>query len=134
MEADEVEDGLALLGVEVEAGEESVSQLDALSSVLAGAPGFAGVVEEQGKEKKVEAVDFREQLSEALFVIVGGLAKTVDVMDGQEGVLVDGIAVIAVADDQCVNAVKLGDEHFKHAECVHGAEGVCGVGSEQDFA
>jgi len=73
-------------------------------------PGLAGVVEEQAS-REIEAVDFRKQLGEALFVVVDGLAEEVDVaMTGS--VLVDSVAVITVADDQGVDAVKLGDEHF----------------------
>jgi len=60
MEADELEDGLALLGIEVEAGEKAVGQLDALLRVLAGAAALAGVVQEEGEEEKIEAVDFRQ--------------------------------------------------------------------------
>ena len=134
MQADELENRLALFGVEVEAGEEAVGQLDALAGVFAGAAALAGVVQQQGEQEEVEAVDFGEQLREALLVVVRGLAQAVHVVDGEEGVLVDGVAVIAVADDQGVDAVELGDEHFQHAESVHGAERVGGVGAEQDFA
>jgi len=73
-------------------------------------------------------------LGKALFVVVSGLEEAVDVIDDQEGVLIDGVAVIAVADNQGVNAVKLGDEHLENAEGVHGAEGMSGVGAEEDFA
>jgi len=69
-----------------------------------------------------------------VFPVVGGLAQGVDVVDGEEGVLVDGVAVVAVADDEGVDAVELGDEHLEDAEGVHGAEGVGGVGAEEDFA
>ena len=134
MEADELEDGLALLGVEVQPGEEGVGQLDALAGMLAGAAGLAGVVKQQGEQEEVEAVDLRQQLGQALFVVVGGLAQAVDVVDGEEGVLVDGVAVIAVANDQGVDAVELGDEHFQNAEGVHGSQSMCGMGAEQDFA
>jgi len=65
---------------------------------------------------------------------VEGLAEVVDVVDGEEGVFVDGVAVVAVPDDERVDAVELGEEHFEDAEGVHGAEGVGGVGSEEDFA
>ena len=134
MQADELENGLALFGVEVEAGEEAVGEFDALAGVFAGAAALAGVVQQQGEEEKIEAVDFRQQLREALFVVVGGLAQAVDVVDGEEGVLVDGVAVIAVADDERVDAVEFGDEHFQNAEGVHGAQRVGGVGAEQHFA
>ena len=134
MQADELENGLALFGVEVEAGEKAVGQLDALLRVLAGAAAFAGVVQQQGEEEEVEAVDFGEQLRQALLVLVRGRAQGVDIVDDEEGVLVDGVAVVAVADDERVDAVELGDEHLENAERVHGAQRVRGVGAEQDFA
>jgi hypothetical protein len=84
MQADELENGLALLGIEVEAGEKAVGQLDALLRVLAGAAALAGVVQEQREEEEVEAVDFRQQLREALLVLVGGLAQAVDVVDDRK--------------------------------------------------
>ncbi len=120
--------------IEVEAGQEAVGQLDALAGVLAGAAAFAGVVQQQCQKEKIEAIDFGKQLREAVFVVVGGLAQAVHIVDGEKGVLVDGVAVIAVADDESVDAVELGDEHLENAESVHGAERVRGVGAEQDFA
>ena len=60
VEADELEDGLALLGIEVQTGEEGVGQFDALAGVLAGAAGLAGVMEQEGQEKEVEAVNLRQ--------------------------------------------------------------------------
>jgi hypothetical protein len=49
--------------------------------VFAGAAGLAGVVEEQSEQEKIEAIDFRKQLCEALLVIVDGLAEEVDVIN-----------------------------------------------------
>jgi hypothetical protein len=49
-------------------------------------------------------------------------------------VLVNGVAVVAVADNQGVDAVKFGDKHLKYAEGMHGAECLSGVGAEEDFA
>ena len=134
MQADELENGVALLGVEVEAGEKTVGQLDTLLRVLAGAAAFAGVVQEQGEEEEIEAVDFGEQLGEALLVLACGRAQGVDVVDDQKGVLVDGVAMVAVADDERVDAVEFGDEHLENAERVHGAQSVGGVGAEKHFA
>ena len=134
MQADELEDGFALFGVEIEASQEAVGQFDALAGVLAGAAALAGVVQQQGQQEEVEAIDFGQQLREALFVVVRGLAQAVHVVDGEEGVLIDGVAVVAVADDEGVDAVELRDEHLQNAERVHGAQCMCRVGAEQDFA
>ena len=51
MKADELDDFLALFGVEIEAGKEAGRKLDALARVLAGAASFAGVVEQQREQK-----------------------------------------------------------------------------------
>ena len=134
MQADELEDGLALLEVEFEAGQEAIGQLDALLRVLAGAAALAGVVQQKGEEEEIEAVDLRQQLRQALLVLIGGGAQGVHVVDDQEGVLVDGVAVVAIADNESVNAVELGDEHFEHTEGVHGAQGLGRVGPEKNLA
>ena len=55
-----------------------------------------------------------------------------DIVDGEEGVLVDGVAVIAVANHKGVDTVELGDEHFQNTEGVHGAESMSGVRPEKD--
>ena len=127
MQADELENRLALFGVEVEPRQEAVGQLDALAGMLAVAAALAGVVQQQREQEQIEAVDLRQQLRQALFVVVRRLAQAVHVVDGQEGVLVDGVAVIAVANDQRVDAVELGNQHLQHAERVHGAQRVRGV-------
>jgi hypothetical protein len=62
MQTNELEDGLALFGIEVEAGEKAVGQFDALLRMLAGAAAFAGIVQEQGEEEEIEAVDLGEEL------------------------------------------------------------------------
>ena len=134
VKANELEDGIAFFGVEVQAGEEGVGQFDAGGDVVVGAPGLAGVVEQQSEEEEVEAIDFRQKLGEALIVFMGGLTQAVDIVDDEEGMFIDCVAVITVADDQGVDAVKLGDEHLQNAEGVHGAEGVSGVRPEQDSA
>ena len=36
--------------------------------------------------------------------------------------LVDGVAVIGIADDECVDAMELGHDKFEDAKRVHGAE------------
>ncbi len=104
------------------------------AGVFAAAPAFAGVVQQQRKQEEIEPIDLRQQLRQALFVVVRRLAQAVHVVDGQEGVFIDRVAVIAVANDQRIDAVELGDQHLQHAERVHGAQRVRGVGSEQHFA
>src|SRR6266568_4594274 len=69
-----------------------------------------------------------------MFVIVGRLTQAVHVVDGEESVFVDGVAVIAVTDDEGVDTVEFGYQHFKDAERMHGAKGMGSVGAEQHFA
>src|SRR5580658_306417 len=65
---------------------------------------------------------------------MGGLTQAVHIVDGEEGVLVDGIAVIRIPYYEGIDAVEFGYEHFEDAECMHSAERVGGVGAEQNFA
>ncbi len=48
--------------------------------------------------------------------------------------LVDRVAMIGVANDQCIDAVELGDEQLQDPQGMHGAQRVRGVGAEQDLA
>jgi hypothetical protein len=59
MEANELENGLALLGVKVEPREKCVREFHALGGMLAGAAGFAGVVEQEREEEEIEPVNLR---------------------------------------------------------------------------
>ena len=102
--------------------------------VIAGAAGLAGVVHEQREQKQVEAVDFGQEPGETLFPLVMRLAEGVDVIDDEEGVLVDGVAMVGVADDERVDAMEFGDEQLEDSEGVHGAQSMGGVGADQNFA
>ena len=134
MQPDELENLVALLGVEVQPRHKAVGQFDALPGMFAAAPAFAGIVQQQRQQEEIEAVDLRQQLRETLFVVVRGLAQAVHVVDGEEGMLVDGVAVIAVANHQRIDAVKLGNQHLQHAECVHGPQRVRRVRPQQHLA
>ena len=68
-----------------------------------------------------------------MFVVVGGLAKTMDVVDGKEGVLVHGVAMIAIANYQGVNPMEFRDQHLKNSQGVHGSQRVSRVRTQQDF-
>jgi hypothetical protein len=57
MKADEVQNRLALFAVEFQAGKKGIGQLNALRDVIFGAAGLAGVMEQQGEQKQVQAVD-----------------------------------------------------------------------------
>ena len=52
-------------------------------------------------------------------------------VDQHEGMLVDRVAVIGVADDEGIDAMKLGDEQFENAQCVHGSKRIAGKASHQ---
>ena len=91
-------------------------------------------MQQQRQQEQVEPVDLRQQPGQPLLVFVRGLAQAVYVVNTKKSVLVDGIAVIAVANHQRVDAVELGNQHFKHAQRVHGAQRVRGVRTQQHLA
>ncbi len=80
MELDEREDRLALLGIEVEPGQEGVGQLDALAGVLAGATSLPVSCNSSASRNRSRRVDLRQELGQALFVVVNGLAQAVHVV------------------------------------------------------
>ncbi len=93
----EPQDRFALFSVEVEPRKKAVGEFNTLPCVLSAATAFASVMHQQGQQEQVEPVDFRQQLREPMFIVVRGLAQAVDVVDDEESVLVDGVAVIAIA-------------------------------------
>src|ERR1700743_3261812 len=101
--------------------------------MVAGAARLASVVHKKREQKKVEAVDFRQQSGKALFPVVRGLAQSVHVVDDEKSMLVDSVAMVRVADDERIDAVKFGNDQLEHAERVHGAQGMRGVRPKQDF-
>ena len=123
-----------LLGVEVQPRQKAVGQFHALHRMLAGAPRLARVVQQQRQQKQIQPVDLRQQLRQPLLVVVRRLPQPVHVVDGQKRVLVHGVAVIAVADHQRIDAVELRNQHLQHAQRVHRAQRMRGVRSQQHLA
>jgi hypothetical protein len=91
-------------------------------------------VREVGEEAAEAMLPLREGIGTAGGEGLGGRAQGVEGVDEDEGVFVDGIAVVGVADDKGVDAEELGDDEFEDAESVHGAEGFTGVGRFEDVA
>ena len=68
MQPNELENGFAFFGVEIQASEECICQFDALAGVLASAARFAGVVQQEGQQEEIKAVDSGQELGQAFFV------------------------------------------------------------------
>ena len=62
-----------------------------------------------------------------------GLAQQVHVMNSDEGVLVYCVAVIRIAHDQCIDTMKLRDQHLEHAKGMHTPQRMRSMRPEQDF-
>ena len=60
--------------------------------------------------------------------------EAVEGVDEHQGVLVDGVAVVGVADDEGIDAVELGEDEFEDADGMHGAKRVTGVRADEDLA
>ncbi len=136
MVADEVEHEAGFVGVKLEAIEDAAGEADGFAGVGEGGVAFAGVVEEGGEEEQLGVRKLLKNGGEA-----GGPGfgrgfggEGVEGVDEDEGVLVDGVAVVGVADDEGVDAVELGQDELQDAEGVHGAEGVAGERSGEDGA
>src|SRR5580698_8674259 len=134
MIADEATYCLALLRVEFKPREETLCQLDALRTVVTRAARFACIVHEEREQEEVEAINFRQQRSKAFFPVVSGLAQPVHVVDDEKGMLIDGVAVVRVTDDERVDTVELGNDQLEDAESMHRAQRMRGMGSEQDLS
>jgi hypothetical protein len=86
-----------------------------LVGVISAASCFARIVHQQSQKEEIETVDLGQQCGEALLPVLVRLAQAVNVVNYQEGVLIDGIAMVGIADHQRIDAVELGDQQLQNA-------------------
>ena len=134
MVADEPPHLIAFFQIEFQASEQTICQLHALYGVVAGAAGLSGVMHQQCEEEQIETVDFFKQSGKASFPGGLRLAEGVHIVDDEEGMFVDGITVVGVADDQRVDAMEFGNEQLENAQGMHGTQRVRSVRSQQNLA
>src|ERR1700735_1064659 len=100
MIADEPPHLIAFFGIELKPRQQAVGQFYTLHRVIAGAASLARVVHEDGEEEKVQTVDLPQQRGKTAFPSQVWLAQSMNIVDHQEGMLVDGVAMIGVANYQ----------------------------------
>ncbi len=142
---DEVLDDAALVGVELHAVEEVLRHARGLFGVVGRVAALAGIVHERGEIEQLGMRQIGQQAAEAALPLeqkIGAavgqrldwIAQGVERVDQHEGVLVYGVAVVGVADDESVDAEELGHDELQDAESMHGAQGFAGVGAVQNVA
>ena len=89
------------------------------------------VVKEQSRDEQVDVIGFGGQIAER---VLFPAAQFEHGFDGDEGVLVDRIAMVEIADDQRFNFAQLRENGFERVRLMHGAQGLRGMGEAQDFA
>ena len=86
---------------------------------------LARVVEEHGEEEDRRVLDLAQELLVALL-------HAPEILHGDDGVLVDGVAVVEIADHQALDAFELGEERGQGAGLVHPPDGQRGVREGED--
>ena len=84
---------------------------------------LAGIVKQKGEQQQAGLFHFVEQAGEGSLAGRRGAAQVPQVLHGHQGVLVDGVAVEEIADDQAVDLPQLGKDGGQQAGIVHGAHG-----------
>ena len=120
---------VGLVGIKFQPGEHALRHVGRSPCVIACVSPFAGVVQQapSGRAPEHEAARAAErQTRDAHSALVrpAALFKPVQRVDEHKGVLIDGVAVIGVADDQSVDAMKLRNEQFEDTQGMHGSEGI----------
>ena len=77
------------------------------------APRFAGVMQQQREQEKIEPLDVGQQAGESLIAIRSGLPQLVDIVDYQERMFIDGVAMVGISDYERIDAVKFRDQHSR---------------------
>ena len=78
-------------------------------------------------------LEFAQDVGEFLFPVGGFAAEILEIFDGDEGMGVDGVVMIEIADDQRIDGSEFGEKADQNALRVHGAEGVGGVRGDEDL-
>ena len=94
---------------------------------------FARIVEEQRERQRRRVFDFEVEIRVALLRGIPGLTQLFQCLDRNQRVLVNGVAVIEIPDDQALRAGGLGENSSHHAGVVHGAQRDSGLGLQQDI-
>ena len=130
---DEKENRVGVLGWRAPAVEDFAGDAFAFGGVfLAGT--FADVVEQEGEAEERQALGFGPQFGEALNGGIFGGGQFFEGFEGDEGVFVDGVAMVEVAGDEAFEVFPFGHEGREGAGFVHGAEGGGGVGLGEQVA
>ena len=78
-------------------------------------------MEQQSGNQQVQVFGFVGQIAEHIFDL---FAQTEDVLNRHEGMLIDRIAVIEIADHQRFHFAQFGKQRLQNAGVMHGAEGL----------
>jgi hypothetical protein len=133
MTGGEGEDDFAVGRIEFETGESAFGESGAGLDVVVGLGAFADVVKKESEVKKIGLFEFVEEFGVALIPFGLRLAEEMEIFDGDEGVLVDGVAMGVVADDESIDGFEFGKQDGEKAKGVEGAERVCGMRREENF-
>ncbi len=135
---DKTQDEAAFVDTEFEAGADGGSQFAARRGVIGRDAAFAGVMQKCGQKEQVGVGKLPQDAAEADPPLrcpgrrLGG--ERVQHVDEDEGVFVNGVAVVGVADDEGVDAVELGEDELEHTQGMELPKSVAGVGADQDGA
>lgn len=88
---------------------------------------FPNVVEKQSEEQQIRPLHLRKDFGEARFPFGdagprgsrSGFAKPMQVLNGQERMLVHRVAVKIIADDQGIDGLELGEEPGEETQPMH---------------
>ncbi len=82
---------------------------------------LSNIVKQQGQIKQLGLLQLRQEFRIALVPLRGGLRQAMQAINRQEGVLIDGKAVVVIPDHEGVNVLELRQHQGEKTESVHGA-------------
>src|SRR6476620_10497227 len=85
-----------------------IESFQATQDMIVDRHALADVVEEKRENKEIPAIYALPQRLEVCAAGVGRFGKLLEMLDGAERVFVDGVAMVEVANDERIDARKLG--------------------------
>src|SRR6185369_101386 len=94
---------------------------------------LADIVKQKRQKKQIGTFESVQDVAEAAFDFAVGGSQRVDVLDRNQGMFIDRVAMVIIANHQGIDRLKFRKQQDQHPQPVHGAQSGAGMRRHQDL-